>query len=478
MFHDNFLVYRYIKWISSIKTILGEWSKKIHEERISYSSVTRYKKNIRVLHNISSEVLLQESVPEYHYLKSIISDFEKEWFSLTSSVVKNHPFVKNINCKLHELLKSYDVEVPEDKLELVLENVLDSNLYKEMSCIEVSQNIQLSKRFIGFTLYLHEECTLVDLKTLCTDYKKFENKFLPDNIRGLVYFSLEKSKLFQSYISKKLKLDLPFRSSLYSINTEATSLMSAEDFNQVLTVALKSINELILGSFTYSEIVSCHEDFLSDNNSLFNEIHILKRYVVGFKFSSKFQEGLENAESMLQLIQCSPNVISLCNILKNFEAFKDIDLAPPDLFEIANDMQSKKSETMTVFQAKLTMEKIKNILGITEGLDCLKILPSISQSKEFYSFLYDQKYVGKDGQKRFKQKYDLITAQLQHQAYNDTVLNHLWVAYTLMTPFLEPSSLKELVNEIKSISKGKSQLMTVNSNLTTIFIWFSKAEVR
>ena len=408
--------------------------------------------------------------------KSITSLFQNKWFSLTSSVVKHHPLSQNKTCKLHELLCSYDVEVPEDILLFAQNKLLDS---KEMTTIEEAQGIQLSKKFIGFTLYLHEECTLEEIIVVCSKYEEFENKFIHGNIKKLVYFHLESSKLFQSYVSKQLQPELSFQNSLYSVNTEASGPMSAEYFNKVLTDVLQSLDELILGYFTYSEIVSCHEDCLCNNDSLFQEIRILKKYVKGFEFPQAFKEGLDNLESMFHLIECSPNIISLCKILKNFEALKDINLAPPDLFEIANDMQSKKNERISVLEAKQMMEKIKNILGITEGLDCLKILPAIAQSIEFYSFLYDQKYFGKDGQKRFKQKYDLITAQLQHQAYNDTILNHLWVAYTIMKPFLETSnSLKELVNKIKAISKGKNQLMTVNSNLTTICIWFSKAEVR
>ena len=448
----------------------------MYENKITYSGLTRYAHHIKVLQALSSEVLLLEPMPNFRDVESKKRLFNDKWLYLTSCVVKHHPFDQNKICRLYELLSRYEVEVSEDILEFVDEKIRDVKIYEEMSKSDVIQNIQLSKNFNVSTLYLHEECSLEELIAVCSKFKEFENKFLHDNIKKLVYFNLEESKLFQRYISKQLQLDLSFKNSLYSINSKAAG-MAAEDFNQALTTALKSLDNLILGSTTYSEIVSCHEDFMSDNKCLLNEIYVLKRYVVGFEFPSNFRESLANIESMLHLIQWSPYIISLCKILKNFEAFKDIDLAPQALFKIADDMESKKSE-MTALQAKELMQDIKIILGITEELDCLKILPAIAQSKEFYTFLYDQKYSGIDGQKRFKQKYDLITAQLQHQAYNDNVLNHLWVAYTLMTPFLEPSSLKELVSEIKKLSKGKDQLMTVNSNLTLICIWFSKAEVR
>lgn len=79
---------------------------------------------------------------------------------------------------------------------------------------------------------------------------------------------------------------------------------------------------------------------------------------------------------------------------------------------------------------------------------------------------------------------ELITNQLQDQEYDETVLSHLQVAFRCVVPFTDPqitfTDLLKKLNEsdIFRFSHWFNPLRTVNSNITTIKAWFSKAEVQ
>ena len=59
---------------------------------------------------------------------------------------------------------------------------------------------------------------------------------------------------------------------------------------------------------------------------------------------------------------------------------------------------------------------------------CLELFTAVGDSTAFYQFVRDKQFVGEKGQAVFQQQYQLITAQLQHEEYNETVLNHLYAA--------------------------------------------------
>ena len=85
------------------------------------------------------------------------------------------------------------------------------------------------------------------------------------------------------------------------------------------------------------------------------------------------------------------------------------------------------------------------------------------------------------GQAIFLQQYQLITAQLQHEEYDEQVLNHLFAAFKVISPFMDAKkSFTELMREVTALNavNGLKQLETVNTNITLIRLWFSRAEVR
>ena len=118
-----------------------------------------------------------------------------------------------------------------------------------------------------------------------------------------------------------------------------------------------------------------------------------------------------------------------------------------------------------------------------EGLadySCLKVFSAVANGAAFYQFIQEKQFVGEKGQALFHQQYQLITAQLQQEEYDDTVLNQLKAAFVFMTPFMDhEKSLKKLMTQVTQLdtSHGDIQLETVNENISLVRLWFSHAEV-
>ena len=118
--------------------------------------------------------------------------------------------------------------------------------------------------------------------------------------------------------------------------------------------------------------------------------------------------------------------------------------------------------------------------GVSE-YSCLKIFPAVANSAAFYQFIQEKQFAGEKGHALFHQQYQLITAQLQHEEYDDNVLNQLKAAFVFMAPFMDReqsfNKLMTLVTQLDT-SHGLKQLETVNENITLVRLWFSRAEVR
>ena len=197
---------------------------------------------------------------------------------------------------------------------------------------------------------------------------------------------------------------------------------------------------------------------------------------------------------MLQLFQYSPQISKIPDVCSQYHLAKCIDDPKlKELVEIINNIKTAEHRAkITGVVATNYMKKIWEILNFSDlsiAKKCLKIFPVVAKCPEFYQFIKKKRFIN-DRAAAFNSQIELIKAQLQHQDYNETVLNHLMPAFKYISPFLDTDqSLSELMDKIiKLCSEGATfgndpkrhfcQLETVNSNITTIQLWFSKAEVR
>ena len=211
------------------------------------------------------------------------------------------------------------------------------------------------------------------------------------------------------------------------------------------------------------------------------------------EISAANKEGKEGIKHMLELVQYSQQISKIPEVCDQYhlqECLNDPKLK--ELKDIVNSVKSSEDRAKVTGQlANNHMEKIWKVLKFDDASiakKCLKIFPAVANCVEFYQFIQKKGFA--NDRAAFNSQVELITAQLQHEDYNETVLNHLMPAFQYITPFLDKEqNLGELMNKIIKLFRdgvgfGRDprndfcQLETVNSNITMIQLWFSRTEVR
>ena len=211
------------------------------------------------------------------------------------------------------------------------------------------------------------------------------------------------------------------------------------------------------------------------------------------KTVDKNEEGKKGIKHMLELFQYSQQISQIPNVCEQYGLLKCLD--DPELKELMKIVDSvKATEDIAHITAQIAnshMQNIRNILKLPDSpvaKKCLKIFPAVANCAEFYQFIKEKGFA--NNRAAFSSQMELITSQLQHEDYNEKVLNHLMPAFQYITPFLDTEqNLSQLMDKIlklfkvdvsmgHDLQKDFCQLETVNSNITMIQLWFSKTEVR
>ena len=262
--------------------------------------------------------------------------------------------------------------------------------------------------------------------------------------------------------------------------------------------ALKDTREFILslinGTATYAEIFA--EGSLEESIQKFDaesEFRIMCGFPEFQAISAAHEEGKEGIKHMLELFQYSHQISKIPEVCLQYhleQCLRDPKLK--NLEEIVKSVQTPEDRAKVTGQiANNHMKKIWEVLSFADpsiAKRCLKIFPAVANCAEFYQFIQKKGFA--NDRAAFSSQLELITAQLQHEDYNETVLNHLMPAFQYIAPFLDQEqSLGELMNKITKLCndgvgfgrdsrKDFCQLETVNSNVTMIQLWFSRTEVR
>ena len=390
------------------------------------------------------------------------------------------------------------------------------------------------------SLRLHKMLTLKELSGLVRAVDLFQRPLM-DYLTMLVFFKLNKSALFDKYLRfhlkkitdvqlKELRAHEKFHEfkfsgfpSLASPSSAATPLGSfaqpsfapplgsfapppgsfapssfappsaKQDPGQGLPMdslvkALEStrnlMGKIMLGSATYVEIIA-EDKLMLQRLDIEREFAILSEYVLVSNLSNDHYKGLGGVQSMLELFQYSAHIKNIHSVCSQYH-LKECTSDPllQELVEIMQDYEHEMDRSnMTPLEAVEKMRRVKEILCLGEKTSskCLDIFAAMADSAAFYQFVRDKQFYGQQGQAIFLQQYQLITAQLQHEEYDDQVLNHLFAAFKVITPFMDgKKEFTKLMEEVTALNavNGLKQLETVNANITLIRLWFSRAEVR
>ena len=167
---------------------------------------------------------------------------------------------------------------------------------------------------------------------------------------------------------------------------------------------------------------------------------------------------------MVDLVRISSRIQVIRQVCQQYQleaCLNDENLI--NLTAIAEELMTEEARaSLTPSSATDKMETVRELLGakggvVTHDYEYLAIFSKIADSAEFYQFICEKGFTSESGEARFHQQYQLITAQLQHEEYDEAVLNVLYAAYKLILPFtLKIQPFHSLLESVKQLLAASS----------------------
>jgi len=371
-------------------------------------------------------------------------------------------------CTLPSLLADCGVALPPKLLDLMSRHVLFPG--EENSKMADLLDNPLSPNTTGIfqpghdiSLKLTKALTIRDLSTLVQGLEAFLQPVM-DVLDMLVFFKLHHSEMFDKYLQvhlrKESESEAKERRSTSSMSAfsfsvpvfPATSMQSRSEHEsageglplRVLLRAMNSTRELIMklmqGTATYFEIIAGGELNLEKLN-IEREFAALHSFSAYLKLPLASYEGLTGVRSMLELFQYIHHIQTIHSVCEQYQLQGCLhDSQLQELLRLVEELSTEESRAkLTPLEASRKMERAKKILCLDSKARpcCLDLFTAVRDSAAFYQFVRDKRFVGHKGQAVFRQQYQLITAQLQHEEYDETVLNHLYAAFNFIGPFMD-----------------------------------------
>ena len=339
-------------------------------------------------------------------------------------------------------------------------------------------------------LQLSKTVSLTVLNSLTKGINGFINP-VAQYVNILVYFNLHPNKVFSTYLNKEVDFQMHTQQLAQEQEGHARLPVTISLLQNALKHTVALIENVMKGDATYRQIVAGGLlDLQSDGSP--------KKFAdINFDVEEEFQglvecplirsygaHGLYMIKSLLKLLQL-PHYFEMINcVCSQYHLGKcqeDSDFKKISEWAIELQQEDKRA-SLTPADAESKWKEVQKIFCLQEGhsLKCLDLFAKIADSVDFYHFLEEKQFTGQRGELLFRQQYDLVTAQLQHEEYNERVLNHLYAAFKFISPFTDSeqtfSCLMKAVTSLDT-TEGLVQLDTVKNNMHLIRLWFSRAEV-
>ena len=499
---------RYFQWVRQVQTVLLMWQTKVQEKELNYDNILLYADFQKRIEPVGHAIGAISSVIEPHVISEQKNSFLQLFEQLNALLLRYIPGKPEVKwCTLSSLLADNGVRFPEQLHDTLIKYVLYPGEKKGLVGGPMEQEIShhTTGQFNAghdISLKLSRTVRLRDLEKLVNDLQGFLEPIL-DCMDMLVFFRLHHSVMFDIY--QKLFLKKGQNDHSEEVNPNSTSSSFATSLPYFPAVSMEKVEskegvklpilvwsldktkqlfiKLIEGNATYSEITASGTLEL-ENLDLDEEFTFLNDYLKPSK------DGLIGVRNILELFQYIKHIIKIHDVCAQYRLQGCLD--DPNLkqlVEIAKELEPEKSRlALTLNQATEKLTQVKCVLfgealsGQTQPQShCLKLFEAVANSAAFYQFINDKGFTDDRGQTVFRQQHQLITAQLQHEEYDEQVLNHLFVAFKFMSPFMNVhQDFRSLMDQVIDLdtSHGLNQLETVNSNITLIQLWFSRAEVK
>ncbi len=502
-------VQKFFGWLSKAQQALATWRERFKSKKINYDSIKLYLDVLSLLNRAATSLSANSLVVDQQYIVAIRTDFLQAFELLNIMLIRYISGQPDTgHCTLNEILSKYGVELPPQLLFTIKQHISfpreKKNQTKQALSVENSIPPSISKTFNPEQDIRLEVTTEVDLLQLKDLVQKLTTFLTPveDCLDLLTFFFLTNSEIFDKYLKHQLKIleaektpkkvENSPRKILPEMVLEKRKERSSSVPIDLLGKALENTKEFILrliqGNAMYTEIIASGSLQLrakSESMDIDHEFGILNGYAEYASIDLKDAEGLQGIKAMLQLFQYAQHIKVIHNVCEQFQL--EACLADPDLKELMELVtmldDAETQNKLTAKDAINRMNKVTELLFLhnKQNAKFLDLFKAVSDSADFHQFIVQEKlFVGKEGKDLFSQQYQLIKTQLQHEEYNEIVLNHLFAAFNMIMPFTEKdlsfAALMAKVSELNAYD-GRRQLETVNRNINLIRLWFSRAEV-
>ena len=495
-------VHKFFEWVRRIQQVLFDWQRKVLDGDVNYDDILLYASKQSILLHIGQLVCSRLAIIDSQDIKlSYLEPFEKVNAHLIKYIPGN-PDAKY--CSLPQILQRYGVLFPSKFTKHLMfpgEKVPPAG--EQLLSNHANPNTSGSFQPPGqVSLQATTALTVNELTAMTEQLDQFIKPIL-DHMHMLVFFSLHQSEIFNNYVLLKLREEFSAKKSASSLHPSMRSSVTLPSVQmlsrereegskeegvslQTLAKALNAtrtfLTKLIQGTAKYSEIIAEGGELKLESINIEAEFKTLTAFAELVP-QVKSHEGLKGILCMLELFQYTsvhiPAIHRVCGQYKLEGCLKDPSLKK--LVMLAEEVEGSKDNLIPLEAVeKIAIVKTSLCLNKPGAHHSLSIFAAVANSAAFYQFVRDKKFDGENGQAAFGQQYQLITAQLQHEEYNENVLNHLIAAYKFILPFMDTKqSFDALMTKVTrlDVSGWLKQLETVNSNITLIRLWFSRSEV-
>ena len=487
------------------------WQRNVKEKELNFDDIMLYAGYQSGLEELGHALCATSTVIDPHSIQEYKMSFLQNFEMLNILLLKYIPGKPEAKwCTLPSLLAQYGVAFPSHLQDPLTKYVRFPGETKTLGSGALNNLIphNTTGQFNPgheISLQISKDLSLRAICKLVQDLESFLCSIL-DRIDMLVFFRLHHSEMFDKYLKLSLEKETTERSrKMNPAATMSTFHFSIPKFPSVsmkmaesepeeglpLSILLRSLDntkqllvKLMEGKATYSEIIAEGNLELSSLD-IEREFNTLDDFTVHLKQTLGSRDGLIGVRNMLELFQYTKFIQTIHSVCEQYNLQRCLeDQVLKELVSIAEELQPERSRhELTLIKASEMMKRVKtSLFGDQQpNIQCLRLFEAVSDSAVFYQFIKDKGFIGDHGKALFSQQYQLITAQLQHEEYDETVLNHLFAAFKFMSPFMDThQNFRRLMKQVVNLdtSNGLKQLETVNTNITLIQLWFSRAEVR
>lgn len=389
-------------------------------------------------------------------------------------------------CLLQSILSRINVVLPQEVLADISKYV---SLPTESTKKVRSEAIQLET---VPTVELEDSTKLAMLTQLESEIQQFLSP-LDGFLECLVFFHLYECNLFFQYIhfyftkfEEEQALSPRMRESFSPVSVSNLDMSASKTVSagiaHAVRMAVLLIDKLMDGSATYFEI-TLDESLEFSDRDIEVEFGPLKVFAETSGKPNVKPTCLNGVKDLLELQHIAKKILTIsevCELYELVECMRDKDFV--SVLHLACSMQDRLYRmNITLQTASSTLRLVKEKLCVSPSGNkkFLNLFSVVQHSIPFHRFAMEKGFGG--GDQVFREQYRLVSAQLQHEEYDHTVLSNLAGAFKFIEPFLDKhqnfGELMEKVSMLTNVSNGIQQLETVNNNIELIKIWFQKADV-